>query len=92
MVRVRGPVADVVRDLREQVSDVVQQRGDNERLGRAGLLCEVRRLQGVLGHRHALAEVRACAARRVDGEDLRGDLHAPLCAAASLRRSSAVSL
>jgi len=92
VVRVRGPVGDVVWDLREQVSDVVQQRGDHQRLGRVGLLREVRRLQGVLGHRHALAEVRACAARRVDREDLLGDLHAPVSAAASLRRSSAVSL
>ncbi len=70
----------------------MQQRREHQRRGRAALLCEVRALQGVLGHRDALAEVGAGSVRRVDREDLLGDAHAGVSAAASRRRSSAVSL
>jgi len=48
VLRVRGPVGEVLGDLREQVSDVVQQRREPSGAVRATLLREVRALQGVL--------------------------------------------
>ena len=53
----------------DQVADVVQQGGDDERLRRPAELRKVRRLQAVLGHGDALAEIGGRAARLVDRKD-----------------------
>jgi len=84
VLRVRGPVGDVVGDLREQVSDVVQQRGDHQRLARLGQPGKVRRLQAcsvIDTHSPKYAPAPRAA---LDREDLVGDSHVPASAAASL--------
>ena len=65
----------IARHILDEVSDVVQQRGNDERRRRAGDLREVRGLQGVLGHRDALAEIGARTAPVKDGENFVGDVH-----------------
>jgi len=62
-----------------------KQRGDHQRLARSAT--GKTRLQGVLGHRHALAEVRAGAARRVD----RGISSATLMSLPPRRRACAAA-
>ncbi len=89
-MRIAHPVLDGVRYRFEQVPHIVQERRDDEVIGRTLHAGEVRSLQAVLGHRYALAEVGAGAAPLVERHDLRGDAHAGT--SASRRRSNAVSL
>jgi hypothetical protein len=75
VMRVVGPVGKIVRHILDEVSDIVQQRGNDERRRRPGGLRKIRGLQGMFGHRHILAEVRVCAAPVEDGENIVGDGH-----------------
>ncbi len=53
----------------EQMSDIVEQRGGDQRRRRGGRLREQRALHGVFGLRHALA-ISVAAARRVERDDV----------------------
>ena len=66
---VRGPVGQIVRHFLDQVTDVVQKRRDDQRGWCSRGACEVRGLQAVLGHRDALAEIRALAPIAVELKD-----------------------
>src|ERR1039458_4549680 len=86
---VLGPVGKIVRNILDEVSDIVQQRGNNERRRRRGGLRKIRGLQGMLGHRHILTEIRACAALVEDGENIVGSRHESFCVWNSCRSNAA---
>ena len=85
------PIGDVGGRRLDKMADVVQERRQHQRIGRAVCLREIRRLQAVLRHRHRFAVVGAGAARRVDRQQfLRRARHGEcLCSCA---RSRAVLL
>src|SRR5262249_35491772 len=84
------PVLDRLRHVLEQVADIMQERGHDEVIGRALDAGEVCRLQAVLGHRDALAEVGRGAEATVERAYLLRHAHGPT--SLSCRRSRAVAL
>ena len=90
MARIGGPFAEVVWRVRDQMADVVQQRGHDERRRRAGRAREVSRLQPVLHDGNALAEVGIVAPVRIERKDLVHDAHRVPPSASSRRRSAAL--
>src|SRR5580700_6012578 len=75
VLRIGGPLSEIRGHCLKKVTDVVQQGRDDERSGCSLLTREMRRLQGVLGHRYALAEVRRRAGTLEEGENLARDAH-----------------
>src|ERR1700693_5115679 len=91
MMRVHGPVGDIARNIVDEVSDVVQKRGHDERPRRGIGPCKVGSLQGMLGHRYVFAEICTRAVPLKDGENFLGDGHE--CASGwNWRCNSAASL
>src|SRR5579883_3434728 len=83
MARIHLPLVDVIGHGRDQMTDVVQQRGSDDGLALTHELREVRGLQRVLGHRDRLAEIRTRASPGKKGECLVDCAHPTLsgCAA-----------
>src|SRR5260370_22025230 len=75
VMRVHGPVGNIARNIVDEVSDVMQKRGNDEPRRCAPGSGKEGGLQGMLGHRHALAQIRVRAALLIDGENLVGDVH-----------------
>ena len=57
MARIDAPVGRVLGQLVNQVADIVQQGRHHQRVGRAGRLGVMGRLQGVLQLRNRLADI-----------------------------------
>src|SRR5258708_13174535 len=74
-MRVHGPVGNIARNIVDEVSDVMQKRGNDESRRCARGSGKERGLQAMLGHRHPLAEIRARAALLINGENLVSDVH-----------------
>ena len=75
MMRIEGPVGEIAGNLLDEVPDVVQQRGHDEALRRAGGLREIGGLQCVFGHRDALSEICVRTTLAEDRENLVGNVH-----------------
>ena len=75
MFRIGGPIGEVVRDILDEVSHIVQQGGDDQRRRRSGFAGKMRGLQTVLGHRNAFAEIGFGPAPRIKREYFVNDRH-----------------
>jgi len=73
------------------MANVVQKGRHHQRIRRAAVMREVSRLQSVLAHAYALAEVRLCAAAGIELHDVVCRTHAA-SHSSSCRRRTAVSL
>jgi hypothetical protein len=68
VARIGDPIRQIRGDIHDQVTDVVQERGNHDRLGSAARCREVGALQSMLDLRNGLAKVfalRACGVEAV---------------------------